>query len=638
MGYRHLALAGLALVAVAAGTGAVAQQAPTRTPGFNDIPEKFTLPEASKDYVRREVMVPMRDGTKLFTVIVVPKGAKNAPILFTRTPYNAGGRARRMDSNKMLSALPEGDEVFVKAGYIRVFQDIRGKYGSEGEFVVTRPPVGPLNPTKVDDTTDAWDAIDWLVKNVPESNGKVGMLGSSYEGWTVVMALLHPHPALKVAAPESPMIDGWMGDDWFHHGAFRLPNIGWISGITGYKAGGPTPPSGGWDDYDTFRKIGSAGDWAKKYGYDQLPFWQKLSQHVAYDAFWQGQALDKILAANPSNVPTLWEQGLWDHEDMYGAVHAWEELQKTPQANNNFLLMGPWRHSQFNYNGSKLGQLEFEGDTALQARRDILLPFFNAHLKDGAPAFRPATASIYNTGENRWEYLNRWPLAERLTPLYLTKSEQAGFDKPAAGEDSYVSDPAKPVPHLPRPINLGDGRWGTYLVTDQRFVEGRPDVLTYVTEPLTQPMRLSGAPIADIFAKTTGTDGDFVVKVIDVYPEEMASQKEMGGFQLPIAMDIFRGRYRNSFEHPQPIPAGKVQEYKFRLPTVNHTFQPGHRIMVQVQSTLFPVYDRNPQKYVENIFFAKPSDYQKATVTIVYGGAQSSAVLLPIAPVDAAAK
>lgn len=622
-----------ALVTTALVPTAQAQQAQP----FNDIPAKFVLPEGSKDYVRREVMVPMRDGTKLFTTIVIPKGAKNAPILLTRTPYNAASRVRRSDSNKMLSVLAQGDEVFTQAGYIRVFQDIRGKYGSEGDFVVTRPPVGPLNPTKIDDTTDAYDTIDWLVKNLPESNGKVGMLGSSYEGWTVVMALLHPHPALKVAAPESPMIDGWMGDDWFHHGAFRLPNIGWISGITGYKAGGPTPPNGGWDDYETFRKVGSAGDWAKQYGYDQLPFWQKLSQHVSYDAFWQGQALDKILAANPSNVPTLWEQGLWDHEDMYGAIHAWEELQKTPQANNNFLLMGPWRHSGFNYNGSKLGELNFEGDTALQARRDILLPFFNAHLKDGAAAYTPPVASIYNTGENHWDFLNKWPLASQLTPLYLGAGEAAGFDKPGAGEDSYVSDPAKPVPYLPRPINFSDGRWSTYLVTDQRFVDGRQDVLTYATPVLKEAVRLSGAPLADIFAKTTGTDGDFVVKVIDVYPEEIASAKEMGGFQLPIAMDIFRGRYRTSFEHPTPIPAGKVQEYKFRLPTVNHTFLPGHRIMVQIQSTLFPVYDRNPQKYVDNIFFAKPGDYQKATVTILYGGKQSSSVLLPVAPVDQSA-
>ncbi|UYY59596.1 CocE/NonD family hydrolase [Sphingomonas sp. S2-65] len=620
----HVALLAATMLAGAA----QAQQA-----SFNDIPPAFTAPNQANDYIRREVMVPMRDGTKLFTVIMIPKGATNAPILLTRTPYNAAGRTRRMDSTKMTSMLSEGDEVFVKAGYIRVFQDIRGKYGSEGDYVVTRPPVGPLNPTKVDHTTDAWDTIDWLVKNTPESNGKVGMLGSSYEGFTVVMALLNPHPALKVAAPESPMVDGWMGDDWFHHGAFRLANIGWIASQTGYKGAGKSPPGGGYDDYDTFRRVGSAGDWAKQFGYDQLPFWNRMAAHPAYDAFWQGQALDKLLAKNPSNVPTLWEQGLWDQEDMYGAIHAFEELQKTGQANNNFLIMGPWRHSGFNYNGSSLGALNFEGDTALQARRDVLLPFFNAYLKDGAPAFSPPKAMLYNTGENRWDRYDQWPLTSKLTPIYLQAGSALGFDPSGRGEDSYVSDPDKPVPHLPRPVNFDDGRWKTYLLWDQRFVDGRPDVLTYSTPVLDRPVRVTGAPIADIFAKTTGTDGDFVVKVIDVYPDEMANTPEMGGYQLPISMDIFRGRYRNSFSNPSPIPANKVQEYKFRLPAVNHVFQPGHRIMVQIQSSQFPVYDRNPQKYVPNIFFAKKSDYQKATVSIVYGGAQSSSVMLPVVPI-----
>lgn len=637
-------------VALLAGAGlfaAGAAQAQTKAPlyptPYNDIPANFSFPEQEKDYIRREVMVPMRDGVKLFTVIMIPKGAKNAPILFTRTPYNAAGRTKRIESTKMRNMLPEGDEVFVDAGYIRVFQDVRGKYNSEGDYIITRPPVGPLNPTTVDHTTDAWDAIDWLVKNVPESNGKVGMLGSSYEGFTAVMALLNPHPALKVTAPESPMVDGWMGDDWFHYGAFRLANIGWIAGQTGYRGRGEAPSMGAYDDYETLRRMGSAGDFAKKFGYDQLPVWNRMASHPAYDEFWQGQALDKLLAKNPSNVPTLWEQGIWDQEDMYGAIMAFEALQKTDQAHNNFLLMGPWRHSGFNYDGRELGKLKFEGDTALQARRDILLPFFNTYLKDGAKPYTPAKASFYNTGDNRWEYYNQWPLAcddgcgTKLTPIYLKTQEGLGFGAAAKGEDSYVSDPAKPVPHLPRPVNFKDGRWSSYLVHDQRFADGRTDVMTYMTEPLTEPVRVSGAPIANLFAKTTGTDGDFVVKVIDVYPDEIPGKGDMGGYQLPISMDIFRGRYRNSFEKPEPIPAGKVQQYKFRLPTVNHVFKPGHRIMVQVQSSLFPVYDRNPQKYVENIFFAKKEDYQKATVTLMYGGAQSSSVLLPVVPVDQSA-
>lgn len=618
---------------------AAQQQAPTG----GDIPAKYEVPKTNYDYDKRVVMVPMRDGTKLYTVIVVPKGATNAPIVLTRTPYNAAGRANRMDSPKMLSALPLADEAFVKDGYIRVYQDIRGKYGSEGDYVVTRPVIGPLNPTKVDHTTDAYDTIDWLVNkaNLPESNGRVGMIGSSYEGFTVVMALLNPHPALKVAAPESPMIDGWMGDDWFHHGAFRLANIAWLGGQTGFKGAGKAPPTGGYDDYDNFR-TGSAGDWAKKAGYDLLPYWQRMQAHPSYDAFWQGQALDKLVAANPSNVPTIWEQGLWDQEDMYGAIHTWEALKAKGKTGNNFLVMGPWRHSQINREGRELGPFKWDGDTAQQFREDMVLPLFNQYLKDGPPANLPQVA-IYNTGENHWDRLSTWPLAceqgcaAPLKPIYLQAGGKLGWDKGGAGGDSYVSDPAKPVPHLSRPVNFGDGRWGDWLVSDQRHVDGRTDVMTYQTDVLTAPVRVSGAPFAEIFAKTTGTDGDFIVKVIDVLPEEVASDPKMGGYQLAIAQDIFRGRYRDSFEKPSAIPAGKVQTYRFRLPTVNHVFQPGHRIMVQVQSSQFPLYDRNPQTYVPNIFLAKPEDYKAATITLQRGGGAASAVWLPVVPVDQSA-
>lgn len=606
----------------------------------SDIPAKFTPPEDARDYVKREVMIPMRDGKKLYTVIVFPKGTTNAPIVLTRTPYDAKSRANRMDSPHILSTLPLADEALVKAGYIRVYQDIRGKYGSEGDYIVTRPVRGPLNKTETDHVTDAYDTIDWLVNkaNLPESNGKVGMIGSSYEGFTVVMALLNPHPALKVAAPESPMIDGWMGDDWFHYGAFRLANIGWIGSQTGYKGKGDDPATGIYDNYEEFRRLGGANEWAKNSGFDQLPAWQKMVRHTAYDEFWQGQALDKLLAANPSNVPTIWEQGLWDQEDMYGAITAWEALKAKGKTGNNFLVMGPWRHSQVNREGRELGPFKWNGDTAEQFREDMVLPLFNQYLMDG-PAANLPQAAIYNTGENHWDKLAQWPLAcekdcaSPLKPIYLQAGGGLGFDKGGAGEDSYVSDPDKPVPHLPRPVNFNDGRWGDWLVSDQRHADGRPDVMTYTTPVLTSAVRVSGAPIADLYAKTTGTDGDFVVKVIDVFPDEVAgSDPKMGGYQLPISLDIFRGRYRDSFAKPTAIPAGKVQRYKFRLPTVNHVFQPGHRIMVQVQSSLFPLYDRNPQKFVPNIFLAKKSDYQKATVTLERGGDAASAVWLPVVP------
>jgi len=609
-----------------------------------DIPKAFTPPTENRDYIKREVMIPMRDGKKLYTVIVIPKNAADAPIVLTRTPYNAAARANRMDSPKMLSTLPLADEMFVEHGYIRVYQDIRGKYKSEGDYVVTRPVIGPLNPTKVDHVTDAYDTIDWLVNkaNLPQSNGRVGMIGSSYEGLTVVMALLGPHPALKVAAPESPMIDGWMGDDWFHYGAFRLANIAWLGGQTGYKGKGTAPPTGGYDDYDNFRRIGSAGDWAKASGYDQLPFWSRMVAHPAYDAFWQGQALDKLVAANPSNIPTLWEQGLWDQEDMYGAITAWEALKAKGKIGNNFLVMGPWRHSQVNREGRSLGAFAWDGDTAMQFRRQMVLPLFNQYLKDGPAAALPA-ATIYNTGENHWDRFSTWPLAcetgcqAPLTAIYLQDQGGLAFTGAAPGTDSYVSDPAKPVPHLPRPVNFGDGRWGDWLVSDQRHADGRTDVLTYRSEVLTKAVRVSGAPIAELFARTTGTDGDFVVKVIDEYPEEVASDPKMGGYQLPISMDIFRGRYRTSFENPSPIPADETQRYRFRLPTVNHVFQPGHRIMIQVQSSQFPLYDRNPQTYVDNIFLAKKEDYKPATISIERGGATASAVWLPVVPVDQSA-
>jgi len=636
---RHLLLTALLLSTVAPAQQAPApkdNQARTETAG-GDIPQKFTPPNADYDYDKRVVMIPMRDGAKLYTVVVVPKGAVNAPIVLTRTPYNAAGRANRSDSPRMINALPLADEAFVKAGYIRVYQDIRGKYGSEGDYVVTRPVIGPLNRTNVDHVTDAYDTIDWLVNkaNLPESNGRVGMIGSSYEGHTVVNALLGPHPALKAAVPESPMIDGWMGDDWFHYGAFRLANIAWLGAQTGYKGAGKAPPTGGWDDYDNFREVGSAGAWAKASGYDQLPYWQRMQSNPSYDGFWQGQALDKLLAANPSNVPTLWEQGLWDQEDMYGAITAWEALKAKGHLGNNWLVMGPWRHSQINREGRSLGPFEWNGDTAAQFREEMVLPFFNQYLKDGPPANLPA-AAIYNTGENHWDRFQSWPLAceagcaNPLKAIYLGADGGLSFDKGAAGEDSYVSDPAKPVPHLPRPVNFGDGRWGDWLVSDQRHADGRPDVMTYRTPVLTEAVRVSGAPFAAIFARTTGTDGDFIVKVIDVLPPENATDPKMGGYQLAISQDIFRGRYRDSFAKPSAIPANRVQRYRFRLPVVNHVFQPGHRIMVQVQSTQFPLYDRNPQTYVPNIFLARPSDYRKATVTLERGGAQASAVLLPV--------
>jgi putative CocE/NonD family hydrolase len=605
----------------------------------SDIPVKWVQPETDFDYVKREVMIPMRDGVKLHTVILIPKGAHGLPILLDRTPYDA---ETNLDKNSphLRDAVWAPTREWVDDGYILVSQDIRGKYGSQGKYVVTRPPMGPLNPTKTDDTTDAWDTIDWLVKNINESNGRVGMIGSSYDGWAVTMALLNPHPALKVAAPESPMIDGWMGDDWLHYGAFRQVNLDFYPEHTSETGTGEAVPRWNADDYQEFLDAGSAGHYAETHGFKQLGFWNRLSAHPAYDAFWQGLALDKAVAAHPSTVPTMWLQGLWDQEDIYGAVHAWEALQAKGMSANNHLVMGPWYHSQINRSGYDLGPLKWKGDTAADFRKDVLIPFFDAYLKDETPAAPLPAAMIYNPAENHWDKFAHWPAAsaQHLTPLYLQAGNGLAFQPATTGDDSYVSDPAKPVPYLQVPVAPNDTRWQTWLVQDQRFAANRTDVLSYQTPVLTKGVRIEGAPFADIFAKTTGTDGDFVVKLIDVYPPTDADQPEMGGYQLPVSLDIFRGRYRDSFEHPSPIPAGEVQEYKFRLPTMNYVFKPGHRIMVQIQSTLFPLYDRNPQTYVPNIFFAKPGDYQKATISVEHGGAHASAVLLPVVAESTAMK
>jgi putative CocE/NonD family hydrolase len=601
-----------------------------------DVPAaKFEMSIPGADYVKRVVMIPMRDGVKLYTVIVVPKNANRAPMMLTRTPYSAAKRAERNVSPSMASMLPEGDDSFVANGYIRVFQDVRGKYGSEGDYVMTRPMRGPLNNTPVDHVTDAYDTIAWLVQNVPQSNGKVGMVGSSYEGFTVLMALTDPHPALKAAVPMSPMVDGWRGDDWFHNGAFRNPNIAYIAGQTAARGGGIQLATGVYDDYEGVLRAGSTAGYAKQFGVDQLNFTKKVFEHPAYDSYWQEQALDRILGARPLKVPTMHVVGRWDQEDIYGAYASYAATERLDQQNTlNHLVVGPWRHSGVNYDGSSLGALKFTGDTAAQFRRDVMQPFFDQYLKDGAPPADTPPVLSYQTGTNKWQRLNQWPLAEALQPIYLMDGFKLGFGKPAAGTsqfDEYVADPAKPVPFVQRPVRMNEGAvWKPWLVADQRSFSDRPDVLTYVTEPLAAPLQISGAPMVNLFASTSGSDSDWVVKLIDVYPDEVASQPELGGYQLGISMDIFRGRYRQGLDKPSAIPADAVQRYRFELPNADHVFLPGHRVMVQIQSSWFPLYDRNPQTYVPNIFYARPGDYRKATQRIYHAQGMESAIELPV--------
>jgi uncharacterized protein len=613
----------------------------------SEMPQKLEPVTSSFDYIKRDVMIPMRDGVKLHTVIVIPKGAKNAPILLTRTPYNASEQLSHAASSHLgpiLNGYDNAVEVIVQGGYIRAVQDVRGKYGSEGDYVMTRPLHGPLNPTAVDHSTDTYDTIDWLVKNVPETNGKVGILGISYDGFLPLMALVNPHPALKVAVPMNPMVDGWKGDDWFHNGAFREQNMPYI-----YEQEGARDNSEHWwtdhfDDYDMFMEAGSAGELGRRHGMEQVGFWRKILEHPSYDAWWQQQAMDKILSAQPLKVPIMLVDSLWDQEDIYGAPALYKALKPKDTANDKvFLVLGPWHHGQEIGDGSSLGALRFNSDTALYFRENILGPFLAHYLKDDAPNSDVAPVLAFETGTNTWRRLPGWPAgcatgcSIHSRPLYLQPGLKLSFDAPKETSptfDAYVSDPAKPVPFRARPIQPvgygGEFSWSRWLVDDQREASGRPDVLAFTSDVLKDPVKISGQPVVNLIAATSGTDSDWVVKVIDVYPDEVAPQTNMGGYQLMISADIFRGRYRESLETPKAIAADKPLLYRFELPTANHVFLPGHRIMVQVQSSWFPLYDRNPQTFVPNIFWAKPGDYKKAVQKIYHSADQASFIELPV--------
>jgi len=607
----------------------------------NETPAKFTPTNDGFDYTRREVMIPMRDGVKLHTVILVPKGANRAPILLTRTPYNATELTTHSQSSHLgpsLEGYDNATDVIVEGGYIRVVQDIRGKYGSEGEYVMNRPLHGPQNPTNVDHATDTYDTIDWLVKNIPETNGKVGILGISYDGFLPLMALFNPHPALKVSVPMNPMVDGWMGDDWFHNGAFRQQGMSYIYDQQATRANDIKWWTSHFDDYDMFMEAGSAGELGRRRGLEQVGFWRKILEHPAYDAYWQDQAVDKLLAKEPLKVPVMLVHSLWDQEDIYGDIAVYKAIKPKDTANNMvYLVLGPWHHGQEIREGSSLGEIKFNSDTALYFRQEILRPFLDHYLKDDAPKMDTAPVTAFETGTNKWYRLPSWPTgcpsgcSVKATPLYLNAGTVASFDSPKNGAptyEEYISDPAKPVPFRPRPIDATS--WRRWLVDDQREQSGRPDVLAYKSEVLKAPVKISGQPIVNITASTSGTDSDWVVKLIDLYPDEVAAQPNMGGFQLMISADVLRGRYREGFETAKPIEANKPLKYTFVLPTANHVFLPGHRIMVQIQSSWFPLYDRNPQTFVKSIFWAKPEDYKKATQRIYHAVGLESYIELPL--------
>jgi putative CocE/NonD family hydrolase len=612
----------------------------------SELAKTFVPHEDSFDYTRRVVDIPMRDGVHLHTVILIPKGARRAPILLTRTPYGAEARFGKISSAHLAAVMGNSDvadELVTQDNYIRVIQDVRGKYGSEGDYVMTRPLRGPLNPTNVDNSTDTWDTIDWLVKNTPESNGKVGILGISYDGFTSLMALFHPHPALRAAVPINAMVDGWTGDDWFHHGAFRQDSLVYAHDQEATRNSSLHWWSDHYDDYDTWLAAGSAGDMARLHGLGQVGFVAKLMAHPAYDAFWQNQAIDKLLAREPLDVPVMLVHSLWDQEDIYGNIAVYNAIKPKDADNDKvFLVIGPWFHHQERLDGSAVGSIAFGSDTAAYFRAHLLKPFLDHFLKDEAPPLGIAPVEAFQTGANTWRALNNWPSGCTQgcridhVPLYLQPGGRLGMTAPPAavpGFDSYVSDPARPVPYLPRPIHIegsGETSWQTWLVSDQREPSSRTDVLTYASPVLTAPLQIAGEPIANLIASTTGTDGDFVVKLIDAYPDEMGRDPGLGGYELMIAADIFRARYRNDPAKPEAMPSDQKQTIRFALPTTNHVFLPGHRLMVQVQSSWFPLYDRNPQTYVKNIFFAKPGDYRRATIKLFDAGQSASFVDLPV--------
>jgi putative CocE/NonD family hydrolase len=610
-----------------------------------DIAKDFSPPDLG-DYIRREVMIPMRDGVKLHTVIMIPKDTSTAPIMLDRTPYNASKLTRLSSGPRAAMQLYAFHADLIHAGYLLVLQDIRGMFKSEGDFTMNLPLRGNLNPGEADHSTDAWDTIDWLVKNVAECNGRVGTVGISFDGFTSLMSLVDAHPALKACVPINPMVDNWKGDDWFHNGAFRQSmTLQYVYHVTASKNAELTCPMPRYDEYATWLEAGSAAAGGAAFGADQLPFWKRLCEHPDYDAFWQQQAVDRILASRKINVPTLNVHSQWDAEDIYGAMAVHQALEQDPDnASQNYLVIGPWSHASVGFEaGYELGAFNFGSDTASWFRREVMIPFLNQHLMDKEEHREISRVTVFETGADTWHHYDRWPLAgagsaRAATPLYLAPGSGLDFSEPkAAGAtfDEYLSNPAKPVTYQQRPIRpkgVSDSSWDRWLLDDQRFAADRPDVLTYCSPVLTNPVRIAGQPIARLFASTTGSDCDWVVKLIDVYPDNVPQQPALGGYQLPVAMDILRGRYRNDPAVPEPITPGEIIEYRLPLPHVCHAFLPGHRIMVQIQSSWFPLYDRNPQSFVENIFFARPDDFIAATQRVYLGGDTPSHIELPVIP------
>jgi uncharacterized protein len=586
------------------------------------------------DYQRTEAMIPMRDGVKLHAVILIPSDiAEPLPILIQRTPYGVDETSRSW----FFANRPE----LARAGYIYVGEDIRGRFGSQGKFVMMRPLADHSDSKNIDESTDAFDTVAWLVNNVPHNNRRVGVLGTSYPGFLATMAGIDPHPALKAISPQAPMIDVWLGDDFFHNGAFRQTYgydyvLSMESSKVVTKVNYGTDAKGqSVDGYDYFLARGSFLADLKQSGSKALPTWKLFLDHPTYDSYWRARGVEYAL--NSVAVPTLTVGGYYDQEDMWGPQQEYAKLEAHDTAHDNFLVLGPWRHGYWASSSIHLGDLNYGEPIGKEFREQIEEKFFAHYLKD-EPGFDLKNAASFQTGSNAWKYYAEFPPPEsRITNLHLATGGRLSWNPstPDAANDavtSYVSDPANPVPYRHRPIQPtygDDSHWYNWLLEDQRFVKDRKDVAVWKLPVLEHDLTLTGEVIADIFASTTGSDTDLVVKLIDQYPDDDADAK-MRGYQLLTNAEIFRGRYLSGFDHPAALAPNSVHEFKFSLHDVDHVFKAGHTVMVEIQSTWFPLYDRNPQTFVPNIMKARPEDFQSATVTIHSGAGHDSVLELPV--------
>jgi putative CocE/NonD family hydrolase len=595
----------------------------------------------TKLFDKREVLIPVRDGVKLHTEIYTPKDGKEPlPMLLDRTPYGISAPDQGMSGQ-----LFRYSDMFAD-GYIFVFQDIRGRYGSEGKFEMLHTAPDPGDAKGVDESTDTYDTIEWLVKNVANNNGRVGMNGISYPGYLVTMGMVNPHPALKAVSEQACMGDTWLGDDFFHNGAFRLTYGFEYTALLESSSENFSFPFDRFDMFEWYLGMGALSNANEKYFHGKIPTWNNFVQHSSYDDFWKRHAVAYTL--HEPTVPNLNVAGWWDQEDFFGPMMTYSRLEKSDKKNYNFLVVGPWNHGGWAHGpGKSLGEIPFHSDTGIYFRQKIEAPWFAYWLHDkGMLPVKEATT--FQTGSDTWTSYDAWPPKEAQTKhLYFQAAGKLSFDPPqtdtskdASAADTYLSDPAHPVPYRHRPVDMTypqdhPGGWYTWLVQDQRFVDGRPDVQTWQTSILQDDITVAGSVVAKLFASTTGSDADWIVKLIDVYPEKVDEDWKLSGFELMIADEIFRGRYRNSYEKPAAITPNQVTPFTVDLHSTNHVFKKGHRIMVQVQSTWFPLYDRNPQKFVPNIFAAKDADYQKATQTIYRSKQYPSSVEIDVLPANA---